>query len=151
MLHGFRWGEIYIRLIYAFVGSKILFMFVPRILNREYVFMCVVMSYEAPLPQYLNCRTVSGSELFEGIPLGGTPFVFLVIMVLCIAISCVLRKMHSPIHLKIFAVWDTCCIWYYKIGLLRFSCPVKFLAKFGKYRRNCASGQGNVDIGGETF
>jgi len=33
--------------------------------------MYLIMFYEAPLPQHLNCRTVSGSELFEGIPLGG--------------------------------------------------------------------------------
>jgi len=55
----------------------------------------VVISYEAPLPQYLNCWTGSGSALFEGIPLGGTPFVFLVITVLCIAIGCVLAFAYT--------------------------------------------------------
>jgi len=75
--------------------------------------MCVIVSSEAPLPQYFNCWKVSRSALREGIlvvfvSLGGTPFVFLVITVLCIATSCVLRIMHSLIHLKIFAVCDAC-------------------------------------------
>jgi len=92
-------------------------MFVPCILDRQYINydMCVVVSSEAPLPQYLNCRTVSRSVPREGIlvvcvSLGGTPFVFLVITVLCIATSCVLRIMHSLLQLKIFSVWDACCI-----------------------------------------
>ena len=77
--------------------------------------MYVSISSEAPLPQYLNCRTVSRSALLEGIlvmciSLGGTPFVFLVITVLCIATSCVLQKVHSLTYLKIFAVCDACCI-----------------------------------------
>jgi len=109
--------------------------------------MHVIMCSEAPLPQYLNCWTVSRSALLEGIlvvcvSLGGTPFVFLVITVLCIATSCVLQKVLSLIHLKIFAVCDACCIWYSEIGLLHFSWLVKFMARFGKYRRNCASDQG---------
>jgi len=86
-------------------------MFVPCILNREYIIIYVI-SYEAPLLQYLNCWTVSGSALLEGIPLGGTPFVFLVITVLRIAIGCVLRNLHALTHIRIFAVWDTYCIWY---------------------------------------
>ena len=118
-------------------------MFVPCILNREYIIMYVV-SYVAPLPQYLNCWTNSGSALLEGIPLGGTPFVFLVITVLCIAISCVLRNLHSLIHLKIFFClrYMLDMVVYNKVGLLHFSWLVKFLEKFGKYRRNCASGRG---------
>jgi len=70
-----------------------------------------VISYEAPLPQYLNCWTVSGSALLEGNPIGGTPFVFLVITVLCIAISCVLQNLHSLTHIRIFALSGMCCIW----------------------------------------
>jgi hypothetical protein len=76
-------------------------MFVPCILNRGYIIMS---SYEAPLPQYLNCWTVSGSALLGGISIGGTPFVFLVIMLLCIAISCVLQNLHLLTHRRIFAL-----------------------------------------------
>jgi len=100
--------------------------------------MCFVVSSEAPLPQYFNCRTVSRSALREGIlvvfvSLGGTPFVFLVITVLCIATSCVLRIMHSHIHLKallsaMHVVLDSCS----EIGLLNFWWLVKLLARFGK-------------------
>jgi len=62
--------------------------------------MYVFISSEATLPKYLNCRPLSRSVLLEGILVlcvsqGGTPFVFLVITVLCIATSCVLRKVHS--------------------------------------------------------
>ena len=89
-------------------------MLVPCIFDRQYIVMYVVMSFEAPLPQYLNCRTVSRSALLEGIlvmcvSLGGTTFVCFVIMVLCIATGCVLQKVHSRTHLKIFAVCDACC------------------------------------------
>jgi hypothetical protein len=42
-------------------------MLVPCILDRQYIMMYVVMSSEAPVPQYLNCRTVSRSALLEGI------------------------------------------------------------------------------------
>jgi len=91
-----------------------LFLFVPGILNGVYVVMCIVLFSEAPLPQYLNWLTVTGSALCEKhcmyVSLGGTPFVFLVITVLCIAISFVLWKMHSLIYLKIFAVLDMSCI-----------------------------------------
>jgi len=44
-----------------------LFLFVPCILNRVYVVMYVVVFSEAPLPQYLNCLTVSSSAVLEGI------------------------------------------------------------------------------------
>jgi len=101
---------MYSSIICAFVGSKRLIKLVPCILD---IIMYVIMSSEAPSPQYLNCRTVSRSALLEGIlcvSLGGTAFVFLVITVLCIATSCVLQKVHSPIHLKIFAVCNACCI-----------------------------------------
>ena len=89
-------------------------MLVPCILDRQYIVMYVVMSSEAPLPQYLNCRTVSRSALLEGIlvvcvSLGGTPFVCPVITVLCIAAGCVLQKVHSRIFLQSFAVCDACC------------------------------------------
>ena len=82
---------------------------------RRTVHYCVFLSSEASLSQYLSCRRISESVLLEGIlvmcvSLGGTPFVFLVITVLCIATSCVLRKRHSLIHLKIFVVCDACCI-----------------------------------------
>ena len=85
----------------------------PCILDRQYTVMYVVVSSEAPLPQYLNCRTVSRSALLEGIlvmfvSLGETPFVFLVITVLCIATGRVLLKVYSRIHLKVFAVCDAC-------------------------------------------
>jgi hypothetical protein len=85
------------------------------ILDRQCIITYAIMSSEAPLPQYLNCRPVSRSELLEVtlfmcVSLDGTPFMFLVITVLCIATSCVLRKVHSHMHLKIFAVCDACCI-----------------------------------------
>jgi hypothetical protein len=68
--------------------------------------------------------------------------VFLVITVLCIATISVLRNMHSFIHLNIFAVCDACFIRYSKIGLFHFSSLVKFVARFVKYRRNCARDEG---------
>jgi len=86
-----------------------LFLFVPCIVNG----MCTVMFSEALLPQYLHWLTVvlhCVKEVCMCVSLGGTPFVLLVIMVLCIAISCVLWKMHSLIYLKIFAVLDMSCI-----------------------------------------
>ena len=89
------------------------FLFVPCILNGVYVVMYIVMFSEAPLPQFMNWLTVvlhCVKEICMHVSLVGTPFVLLVIMVLCIAISCVLRKMHSLIYLKIFAVSDTHCI-----------------------------------------
>ena len=43
-----------------------LFLFVPCILNRVYIVMYIVMFSEAPLPQYLNWLTVSGSALCKG-------------------------------------------------------------------------------------
>jgi hypothetical protein len=44
------------------------------------------------------------------VSLGETPFVCLVVTVLCIATSCVLQKVHLLMHVKIFAVCDACCI-----------------------------------------
>jgi len=75
--------------------------------------MYVIMFSEAPLPQHLNylslvLQCVKG--FYMCVSLGGTPFVIFVITVLCIAISCVLWKMHSLKHLKIFVVSDMCCI-----------------------------------------
>jgi hypothetical protein len=90
------------------------FLFVPCILNGVCIVIYIVMFSEAQLPQYLNWLTVVLHCVKEHCmynSLGGTAFVLLVIMVLCIAISCVLWKMHSLIYLKIFAVLDTCCIW----------------------------------------
>ena len=43
-----------------------LFLFVLCILNRVYIVMYVVLFSEAPLPQYLNWLTLSGSALSEG-------------------------------------------------------------------------------------
>ena len=102
------------------------------------------MSSEVSLPQYLNCQTVSRSTQLEGIlvvcvSLGGTPFVFLVITVLCIATSCVLQKVYSRILLSAMCVVFGSCS---EIGLLHFSWLVKFVAKFGKYGRNCVSDRG---------
>ena len=105
------------------------------------------MSSEASLPQCLNCQSFSGTILLEEILvmcvlLGGTPFVFLVITVLCIATRCVLQKSHSLTHLNIFAVCVACCICYREIRLNIFSWLVKFVARFRNYRSNCASDEG---------
>jgi len=43
-----------------------LFLFVPCILNRVYIVVYIVMFSEAPLPQFMNWLTVSGSALREG-------------------------------------------------------------------------------------
>ena len=110
-----------------------------------YVVMYIVMFSEAPLPQYLNWLTVVRhcvKEICMCVSLGGTPFVLLVIMVLCIVISCVLWKMHSLAYLKIFAVSDTCCTCTNSdIQLLLSSWLVKYLAGFGKFSSNCVSGK----------
>jgi hypothetical protein len=53
--------------MYAFVGSKILFIFVPCILNREYIMIYITMFSEAPLHQYFNWCAVSGSVVLDGI------------------------------------------------------------------------------------
>ena len=77
-----------------------LFLFVPCILNGVYIVMYVMFS-EAPIPQYLNWLTVvlhCVNGFCMCVSLGGTPFVLLVIMVLCIVISFVLWKMHSLIY-----------------------------------------------------
>jgi hypothetical protein len=92
-----------------------LFLFVPCIVNSVHVVTYIVMFSEAPSPQYLNWLIVVQhcvKDICMCVSLGGTPFVLLVIMVLCIAISYVLWKMNSLAYLKIFAVSDTCCIWY---------------------------------------
>ena len=71
--------------------------------------MYIVMFSEALLLQCLDWLTVvlhCVKEHCTCVSLGGTAFVLFVIMVLCIAISCVLWKMHSLIYLKIFAVSD---------------------------------------------
>ena len=90
-----------------------LFLFVPCILNGVYIVMYIVMFSEAPLLHFMNWLTVvlhCVEEICMHVSLGGTPFMLLVITVLCIAISYVLRKVHSLIYLKIFAVSDTRCI-----------------------------------------
>jgi len=89
-----------------------LFLFIHCILNRVYIVLCIVMFSEAPLPQHLNWLTVLHcvKEHCMCVSLGGTPFVLLVITVLCIAIRCVPWKMYSLIYLKIFAVLDASCI-----------------------------------------
>ena len=88
-----------------------LFLVVPSIVNRVYVVMYIVIFSEAPLRQYLNWLTVVRhcvKEICMCVLLVVTPFVLLVITVLCIAISCVLWKMNSLAYLKSFAVSDTC-------------------------------------------
>jgi hypothetical protein len=88
----------------------------------------------------------SDSALREGnlyvcVSLGGTPFVLLAITVLCIAISCVLWKTHSLIYLNF------CCLISFAfssdsdIRMVLSSWLVKYLAGFGKFSSNCASGK----------
>jgi hypothetical protein len=45
-------------------------------------------------------------------------------------------------HIKMHVVLDSCS----EIGLLHFSWLVKLLARFGKYRRNCASDEGKCGL-----
>jgi hypothetical protein len=83
---------------------------VPCGLDSQYIVMYVITASEAPLPQYVNCWIVSRSVLFQGllvmcVSLGGTPFVFLVIAVLCIATSCVLQESSFTYILR-----DFCCL-----------------------------------------
>ena len=119
-------------------------MFVPCILNGEYMIVYVVISYEAPLPQYLNWLAVSGFALREGnrecLAMWDT---------ICVACNNGIVHSHQLCSLEnafTYIFKDFCRLISFAFGSdsniqLLLAWLVKYLAGFGKFRSNCVSGK----------